>query len=93
MIALTEEECAHYQAQIRLFAQLIMTWDKAFITRYLKETQPLADGTLDVVIPHFMSLLDMREGQNNLKFLRAMGGHVLAVQDTILKYRGPVPHD
>jgi len=38
------------------------------------------DGTMDVILPHFMSITDMRKAQHNMQFLRSMGEHILAVQ-------------
>ena len=77
---LTKEEILHYEEQATLFARLINTWDGDVIQRYLDQTRGQVDGTMDVILPHFMSITDMRKAQKNMRFLRSMGEHILAVQ-------------
>ena len=69
-----------YQEQATLFARLINTWDGDMIRRYLTQTRGQVDGTMDVILPHFMSITDVHKAQHNLRFLRSMGEHILAVQ-------------
>lgn len=77
---LTKEEILDYQEQATLFARLVNTWDGNLIQRYLDQTRGQVDGTMDVILPHFMSITDMRKAQHNMRFLRIMGEHILAVQ-------------
>lgn len=77
---LTKEEVLGYQEQVTLFARLINTWDGDLIKRYLEQTRAQVDGTMDVILPQFMSITDMRKAQHNMRFLRSMGEHILAVQ-------------
>jgi tetrahydromethanopterin S-methyltransferase subunit A len=77
---LTKEQVLDYQEQATLFARLINTWDADLIRLYLEQTRHQVDGTMDVILPHFMSITDMHKAQHNMRFLRSMGEHILAVQ-------------
>jgi hypothetical protein len=50
------------------------------IQRYLDQTRGQVDGTMDVILPHFMNITDMHKAQHNMRFPRSMGEHILAVQ-------------
>jgi hypothetical protein len=77
---LTREEVLDYQEQATLFAPLINTWDGEMIRRYLDQTRGQVDGTMDVILPHYMSITEMRKAQHNMRFLRSMAEYILAVQ-------------
>ncbi len=77
---LTKEQIQDYQNQATLFIQLINTWDGDVVRQYLEQTRGQVDGTMDVILPHFMSMQDMYKGQRNLRFLRSVGEHILAIQ-------------
>lgn len=87
MSRLTEEDCQRYQDAITVFCHLVMVSDFDLVQRYLDQTRNLADGTMDVILPHFMSIGDMHKGQRNMQFLREMGKHLLAVRETVESQR------
>jgi hypothetical protein len=62
----------------RDFAQLL--------ERYIEQSQPQANGSLDAVLPHFMSLRDMREAQVNLRYFISVAEKVLEVRALIQEH-------
>lgn len=80
---LTKEECQGYQQAVTAFCQLVMVSDFDLIERYIEQTRLQVDGTMDVILPHFMSMRDMETGKGNVRFLREIGQHLLAIRKTV----------
>jgi len=53
------------------------------LERYLEQSRPQWNGTLDVILPHFMSIRDMRKAQGNLRYLCSMGQKLLEMRDLV----------
>ena len=76
----TKEEVAEYQNIVTMFSMLARAQDDDLLQKYLAQTRPQADGTLDAVLPHFFSSSDMEKAKHNLKILRGIGEHILEIK-------------
>jgi hypothetical protein len=50
------------------------------LERYIEQSRPQYNGTLDAILPHFMSITDMRKAQANLRYLCGVARHILDVR-------------
>lgn len=60
------EKYGHLKALVVAFAPFLEMWenDRA---EFETKARPFADGTLDAILPHSMSITDMRKSQAHLK--------------------------
>ena len=49
--------------------------------RFVVQGKPQWDGTLDAVLPHFLSLNEMDVGQTNLKLICKIAEHLIAISE------------
>ena len=81
---LTHQEVDLVQQRLSLFAQFCFDPDfAALLERYIEQSRPQANGTLDVILPHFMSIRDMRKAQVNLTYLINVGEKLLQVRGLV----------
>lgn len=69
------------QQAVTFFAQMAYVQDVESIKRYLEKAGPQFDGAWDAIIPHFMSISDMRIAQRKGKYICAVLRHILAIRE------------
>lgn len=83
MSGVTKEEILLCQETATQFSQLAMLTDPDVLNRYIKQIRPQIDGTMDAILPHFMSISDMRKAQGNGQFIVDVLEHILAIQKLV----------
>ena len=81
---LTPREVEIVQQRLTLLATFCL--DDEFmqlLERYLEQSRPQWNGTIDVILPHFMSIRDMRKAQDNLRYLCSMGQKLLEMRELV----------
>ncbi len=79
--ALDKDDIEAIQERLSFFA--VFCLDDEFagqLERYIEQSRPQHNGTLDVILPHFMSISDMRKGQVNLRYLCEVAQKLLDVR-------------
>lgn len=80
MSNVSQEEVLLCQHTATQFAQLAVFTNCETINRYISAVRREIDGTMDAILPHFMSIKEMREAQGNAQFIVDVLEHVLAIQ-------------
>jgi hypothetical protein len=75
-----EEEVEYCMSTSQNFAMLASLVDVETIQRYIDQITPQMDGTLDAILPHFMSIQDMSKAQRNSKFIVSVLKKILEVK-------------
>jgi hypothetical protein len=75
-----EEEVEYCMSTSQNFAMLASLVDVEVIQRYIDQIRPQMDGTLDAILPHFMSIQDMQKAQRNSKFIVSVLKKILEVK-------------
>jgi len=69
------------QERLSLLASFCFDADFAqLLERYVEQSRLEANGTLDVILPHFMSIRDMRKAQVNLRYLINVAEKILQIR-------------
>jgi hypothetical protein len=76
----SEEEIEYCMFTSQNFAMLASLVDVEVIERYINQITPQMDGTLDAILPHFMSIQDIRKGQHNSKFIVSVLRKILEIK-------------
>jgi hypothetical protein len=53
------------------------------LRQFIEKSRPYANGTLDAVLPHFMSLKDIKASQDNLNKAIKTAEHLLALEQLL----------
>ena len=53
------------------------------LRQFIAKARPYANGTLDAILPHFMSISDMTASQQNLTKAIKVAEHLLALNDLL----------
>jgi hypothetical protein len=75
-----QEEVEYCMSTSQNFAMLASLVDVETIQRYIDQIRPQMDGTLDAILPHFMSIQDMLKAQRNSKFIVSVLKKILEVK-------------
>jgi|GEM_PF-4226813 len=87
MKKLTEAETLMIQERISLFAAFCLDEElAALLERYVEVSRPQWDGTADAILPHFMSLEEIRKGKVNLRYLCGVAERILEIRKLAQKH-------
>jgi hypothetical protein len=78
---LDRDDIEAIQERLSFFAAFCLDDEFAgLLDRYIEQSRLQHDGTLDAILPHFMSITDMRKAQINLRYLCDVAQKILDIR-------------